>query len=189
MERLSATRVASAACSLSLLRPNQCRSLAGFKWFNALTTVTHEVSLLQVASLKLSTFFQHVSGVFDNICSNKLDGSLAKAGVSIYLLVWINSFLSRPQCWVIFKGAPKVFCPVADGTPHGSLISPSPFVPYIASLHMIIPHGLAIFYVDDRTLTGSSDSEYLNIRALRYLFNITQRQGAGLGVPFSVPKT
>jgi len=60
---------------------------------------------------------------------------------------------------------------------------------YIASLHPTIPQGLAIFYVDDLTITVGSDSVRSNIRALQYFFSIIQRQGADLGVAFSVPKT
>ena len=60
---------------------------------------------------------------------------------------------------------------------------------YVASLHPTIPQGLAISYVDDLTITVSSDSLRSNIRALQYYFGIIQRQGADLGVPFSVPKT
>jgi len=60
---------------------------------------------------------------------------------------------------------------------------------YITSLHPTIPQGLAISYVDDLTITGSSDSVRSNIRALQYFFGIIQRRGADLGVAFSVPQT
>jgi len=60
---------------------------------------------------------------------------------------------------------------------------------YIASLHPTIPQGLAISYIDDLTITVGSDSVLSNIRTLQYYFGITQRQGADLGVAFSVPKT
>jgi len=60
---------------------------------------------------------------------------------------------------------------------------------YIASLHPTLPHGLAISYVDDLTIRVGSDSVRSNIRALQYYFGSIQRQGADLGVAFSVPKT
>ena len=60
---------------------------------------------------------------------------------------------------------------------------------YIAGLHLTISQGLAISYVDDLTITVSSDTVRLNIHALRYYFGIIQRQGADLWVAFSVPKT
>ena len=78
---------------------------------------------------------------------------------------------------------------MAVGTPQGSPISPLLFVLYIASLHPTLPQGLAISYVDDLTITVGSDSVRSNIRALQYYFGNIQRQGADLGVAFSVPKT
>jgi len=51
------------------------------------------------------------------------------------------------------------------------------------------PQGLAISYVNDLTITVGSDSVRSRIRTLRYYFGIIQRQGADLGVAFSLPKT
>jgi len=189
LERLSALRLASAARSLGLLHPNQCGSLAGLGCFDAVATLTHEVRLLQAASFKVSTLFLDVKGVFDNVCANKLVNTLARGGVTAYLVAWIKSFLSKRQCRLSFQGAPKVFCPVAVGTPQGSLISPLLFVLYIANLHATIPQGMVISYVDNLTITVGSDSVRSNIRALQYFFGIIQRRGADLGVAFSVPKT
>jgi len=189
LERLSALRLAGTARSLGLLHPNQCGSLAGLCCFDAVATLTHEVRLLQDASFKVSTLVLDVKGGFDNVCANKLASILAKGGVSAYLVAWIKSFLSSRQCRLIFPGAPKVCCPVAVGTPQGSPISPLLFVLYVASLHPTIPQGLVISYVDNLTITISSDSVRSNIRALQYYFGIIQRRGADLGVACSVTKT
>jgi len=134
LERLSSLRLASATSSLGLLHPNQCGSQAGLGCFDAVATLTHEVLLLQAASFIVSTLFLDVKGSFDNICANKLANILTKGGVSPYLVAWIKSFLSKRQCRLFFQGAPKVFCPVAVGTPQGFRISPLLFVLYIATL-------------------------------------------------------
>ena len=189
LERLSALRLAAVAQSLGLLYPNQCRSLAGLGCVDAVATLTHQVCLLQAASLKVSTLFLDVRGGFDNVCANRLAGILVKGAVSAYLVAWIMSFLSKRQCRLIFQGAPKIFCRVGLVTPQGSPISPFLFMRYIASLHPTISQGLAILYVDDLTLTVGSDSVWSNIRNLQHFFCGIQRQGADLGVPFSVPKT
>ena len=60
---------------------------------------------------------------------------------------------------------------------------------YIAGLHPTIPQGLAISYVDDLTITVGSDSLGWNIRSLQDYFRIIPRQGANMGVAFSVPKS
>jgi len=189
LERLSALRLASAARSLGLMYPNQCGSLAGLGCFDAVATLTHEVRLLQAASFNVSTLFLDVKGGFDNVCANKLANTLTKGGVSAYLVAWIKSFLSKRQCRLIFPGAPKIFCPVAVGTPQGSPISPLLFVLYIASLHPTIPQGLVISYVNNLTIMVGSDSVRSNVRALQYLFGIIQKRGGDFGVAFSVPKT
>jgi len=92
LERLSALRLASTTRSLGLLHPNQCGSLAGLGCFDAVTTLTHEVRLLQAASFKESTLFLDVKGGFDNLCPNKLANTLTKGRVSAYLVAWIKSF-------------------------------------------------------------------------------------------------
>ena len=188
LEGLSALRLTSATRSLGLLHPNR-GSLAGLGCFDAVATFPLVVRLLQAASFKVSTLFLDVKGGFDNVCANKLASILTRGGVSAYLVAWIKSFLSRRQCRPIFQGAPKVFCPVAVGTPQSTPISPLLFVLYIASLHLTIPQGLAISYVDDLTITVGLDSVRSNVQDLQYFFGIIQRQGADLAVALSVPKT
>ena len=188
LERLSALPLTAAAHSLGLLLPTQCGSLVGHSGFDAISTVTHEVRLLQAALFKVSTLFLDVKGGYDNLCANKLAGILANGGVSAYLVAWIKSFLYKRQCRLIFQGAPPVFLPVAVSTPQGSGIFPLLFVLYIASLHLKIPHCLAISGVNDLALTVGSDSQRSNIHALQHLFSVIQRQGADLGVAFSVLK-
>ena len=137
----------------------------------------------------MSTLFLDVKGGFDNVCANKLAGILTKGGVSADLVAWMKSFLSKRRCRLIFRGAPKIFCPVAVGTPQGSLISPLPFMLYIASFHPTILQGLAISYVDDITLTVTLYSVGSNIPNLQHFCCVIQRQGTDLGVAFSVPET
>jgi len=107
----------------------------------------------------------------------------------VYRVAWIKSLLSKRQCQLIFQSPPKVFCPVAVGTPQGSPISARLFVLYLASHHPTLPQCLAISYVDDLTITDGLESIRSNICALQYYFGSVQRQGADLGVAFSVPKT
>ena len=164
-------------------------SLAGLGCFEAVATFTHEIPLLQAASLKLSTLFLDVKGGFANICAKRLAGILAKGWVSAYLLAWIKSFRSKCLCRLNFQGTSMIFFLVAVGTPQGSPISPPLFVLYIASLHTTIPHGRAISYVNDLTLTVGSHCVGSNICNHQHLFSVTHRQGADLGVTFSVPKT
>ena len=80
-------------------------------------------------------------------------------------------------------------CPVAEGTPQGSPLSPLLFVIYVSRLHCKIPQGLTLSYVDDLALTVSSPSHRRNIQSLERRYAVLKARGAQLGVGFSIPKT
>jgi hypothetical protein len=189
LERIVATRLAAQARSSGLLHPHQCGSLSGLGCFDAITTLTHEVRLLQAAKLKVTTLFLDIKGGFDNVNSNRLAHILKKGSTPPYIIAWVKSFLSNRQCRLVFQGAPGIFAPVEVGTPQGSPISPLLFVIYVAGLHPAISRGLSLSYVDDFTLTTASGSYRENIQQLQRLFTRMQRIGGRLGVAFSVPKT
>ena len=60
-------------------------------------------------------------------------------GIHRYVVSWINSFLSNWKCRLLFQGSPKIFSPVAMGTPQGWPISPLLLIIYISPLHPPIP--------------------------------------------------
>ena len=154
LERLSALRLPSADRSLGLLHPNQCGSLAGLGCFDAVTTLTHEVRLLQAASFEVSTLFLDVNGGFDNVCANKLAMILTRGGVSAYLVAWIKSFLSKRHCRLLFQGAPKDFCLVC---------APAEFNPASARIPESVPTSDQGRSADDHRflLRGSSKAVHL----------------------------
>ena len=81
------------------------------------------------------------------------------------------------------------YCLVAVGTPQGSPISPLLFALYVSSLHLSIPQGITISYVDDFTIPVTSFSPRYNIQTLQRYFREMQKQGNTLRIGFSVPKT
>ena len=70
------------------------------------------------------------------------------------------------SCRLLFHGSPRVFSPVSVGIPQGYPISPLLFVIYVSPLHIFLPHGLVLSYVDDFALTTSSFSYRTNSRSL-----------------------
>jgi len=111
-----------------------------------------------MAGRKVSTLFLDIKGGFDNVNPSTLCGMLKEKAVNPYLVSWTRSFLTGRRYRLRYQGLPKVFAPVAMGTPQGSPVSPLLFVVYVSRLHLEIPQGLTLSYVDDFGLTVSSTS-------------------------------
>ena len=115
--------------------------------------------------------------------------ALRSKGVAHYLVAWIKSFLSGRSCRLLFQGSPRVFSPVSVSTPQGSPISPLLFVIYVSPLHISLPHGLVLSYVDDFALTTSSLSYRTNSQSLQAAFGTIRAIAHARRIDFSVPKT
>ena len=189
LERIMNSRLSCVARVAGLLNPHQCGSLAGLSTSDAITTLTHEVRTLQMAGRKVSPLFLDIKGGFDNVNPSTLCSMLKAKAVSPYLISWTRSFLTGRICRLRYQGSPRVFAPVAVGTPQGSPVSPLLFVIYVSRLHCEIPQGLSLSYVDDFGLTVSSTSYRRNIQCLQRQYAVLKARGSRLGVGFSIPKT
>ena len=141
-ERIVASRLALEATKLNLLHRNQCDSLPALSSFDTCLALVDTVRTLHTTGLKVSTLFLDIKGGFDNVNAQLLCKSLWKAGVSDYLVSWVQSFLSQLSCscCLLFHGSPRTFSPVHVGTPHGSLL----FILYVLSLHIDLPIGVTL---------------------------------------------
>jgi len=182
-------RLSAIAKSKGLLHPNQCGSLPGLSSTDACLTLTHEIRTLQRPRLEVSTLFLDIKAGFDNVNASTLRARLLASHVPSYMIDWVSSFLSERTCTLVFQGSPNLSSPVSVGTPQGSPISPLLFLLYVAPLHMSIPRGLMVSYVDDFSITVASPSYRGNIRRLQGLFTTISTRGRDIGVSFSVPKT
>jgi len=77
------------------------------------------------------------------------------------------------------------FCGHPTGVPN----LPPSFLLYVAPLHMSVPRGLMVSYVDDFSITVASPSYWGNIRRLQGLFSTIAAKGQDIGMSYSVPKT
>ena len=189
LERIAASRLSAVARYVGLLNPNQCGSLPSLSSFDACAALVDTVRTLQRPGRKVSSLFLDIKGGFDNVDADILCRGLRSKGVAHYLVAWIKSFLSGRSCRLLFQGSPRVFSPVSVGTPQGSPISPLIFVIYVSPLHISLPHGLVLSYVDDFALTTSSLSYRTNSRSLQVAFSTIRAIAHARKIDFSVPKT
>jgi len=184
-----AVRLSAVARSKGLLHLNQCGSLPGLSSSDACLTLMHEVKTLQRPRLEVSTIFLDIKAGFDNVKASTLRARLLASHIPSYMVDWVSSFLSERTCTLVFQGSPNITSPVSVGTPQGSPISPLLFLLYVAPLHMSIPRGLMVSYVDDFSITVSFSCYRGNIRRLQTPFSTIATKGRDIGVSFSVPKT
>ena len=189
LERVMTVRLSAMARSKGLLHPNQCGSLPGLSSSDACLALTHEIRTLQRPRLEVSTLFLDIKAGFDNVDASILRARLLAAHIPSYMVDWVSSFLSERTCTLVFQGSPNLSSLVSVGTPQGSPISPLLFLLYVAPLHMSVPKGLMVSYVDDFSITVASESYRGNIRRLQKLFTTLSAKGRDIGVSFSVPKT
>ena len=79
------------------------------------------------------------------------------------MIDWFSCFLAERTCTLVFQGSPNTPAAISVGTTQGSLISPLLFLIYVSPLHLKIPKGLMVSYVDDFSVTVASESLHTNI--------------------------
>ena len=189
LERVMRVRLAAFARSKGLLPPNQSGSLPGLSSSDTCLSLMHEIRTLHSPRLKVYTLFMDIKAGFDNVNASTLRARLLSSHVPPYMVDWVSSCLSERTCTLVFQGSPNLFSLVCVGTPQGSPISALLFLLYVVPLHMSIPRGLRISYVDDFSITVASPSHRGNIGNLQRLFSSIATKGRDIGVSFSVPKT
>ena len=189
LERIAASRLSAVARYIGLLNSNQCGSLPSLSSFDACSALVDTVRTLQCPGRKVSSLFLDMKGGFDNVDADILCHALQTKGVARYLVAWIKSFLSDRSCRLLFQGSPRVFSLVSVSNPQGSPISPLLFVIYVSPLHISLPRGLVLSYVDDFALTTSSLSYRTNSRSLQAAFGRIRAIAHARKIEFSVPQT
>jgi len=189
LEQVMTVRLSAIACSKGILYPNQSNSLPGLSALDVCLSLVYEVRILQRVILRVCTLFLDIKPGFNNVNTSTLRASLLAKHTPAYMVDWVSSFSSVRSCTLVFLGSPNLPAPVSVGTPQGSLISPLLVLLYVAPLHLAIPKGLMLSYVDDFSITLASESHQDNIHRLQITFTEIAGRGRDLGVSFSVPKT
>jgi len=189
LERIVASRLAPIARYTGLLHRNQCGSLPSLSSFDACSALTDTVRTVQRPGRKVSSLFLDIKGGLDNVVSSILCSDLRRKGVNHYLVAWVRCFLSDRSCCLLFQGLPRVISPASVGTAQGSPVSPLLFVIYVSPLHIALPKGLVLSYVDDFSITTSSPSYRSNSRTLQSDFGRLRAVTHARRIDFSVSKT
>jgi len=85
LELVTASRLSLLARHVGLLHPHQTGSLPGLSTFDATSTLSHEVRLLQRLGSKVWSLFLDIKGGFDNVDPGQLTSALRAKGVHKYL--------------------------------------------------------------------------------------------------------
>ena len=189
LERIAASRLSAVPRYVGLLNPNRCGSLPSLSSFDACAALVDTVRTLQRPGRRVSSLFLDIKAGLYNVDADIHCRALRSKGVAHYLVARIKSFLSGRSCRLLFQGFPRVFSPVSVRTPQGSLISPLLFVIYVSPLHISLPHGRVLSYVDDFTLTTASLSYRTNSRSLQTALSTIRANAHAGKIDFSVPKT
>ena len=189
VERILANRLAFLAHDVGLIAPNQSGSLPSLAASDAVATLAQHVDTHQRYGRVASSMFLDIKGGFNHVSPQKLDSILAKARTPPYITAWVRCFLSNRQYALLFQGSPRTILPVDVGTVQGSPIFPLLFMIYVSSLHICIPGGIIISYVDDLAITVGSKSYRTNMRLLQKAYQDLRKVADALSLSFSLPKT
>jgi len=189
VERVMTVRLSAKGRSKGLLHPNQCGSLPGVSSSDGCLTLMHEIKTVQRPKMEVYTRFLDIKASFDNVNASTLRPRLLASHVPSYMVDWVSSFLLERTCTLVFQGSLKISSPASVGTTQASPISPLPFLLHVAPLHMSIPSGLLVSYIDDVSITVAAPSYRCNIRRLQSFFSTIAAKGQDIGVSSSVPKT
>ena len=86
LERIPTVRLMSFARNAGLLLPNQCGSRPGLSAADAVTTLAHEVRILQRPRWKVTTLFLNIKAGFDNVDAARLRSTLLQHKAPSYIM-------------------------------------------------------------------------------------------------------
>ena len=148
---------------------------------------------------KTSTLFLDVKGAFDHVSINQLLRICNRLGLPRSLIKWIYSFLSNRKVLLAFDGETSEIMPINIGIPQGSPISPILFAIYVRFLYdfseesgdkkSTLESAGYLSYVDDNSITISSDSHKKNCRILEQISDYLIKKGEANHIIFNHDKT
>src|SRR5215469_16766783 len=165
---------------------------------DSVLSLVHDVQMAQHQKMKTSTIFLDVKGAFDHVAVHQLLRICNKLGLPRSLIRWIYSFMSNRKIKLAFNRESSKLMPINIGIPQGSPISPILFAIYVRYLYDFSNAGdkrstleaaRYLSYVDDNSITISSDSYEKNYRILKQICDHLIEKGKANHILFDHDKT
>ncbi len=132
--------------------------------------------------------FLDVKGAFDHVSKNQLLRTLQQLRLPLSLIDWVKSFLSDRVLRLSFDNQTEQFIDIDTGIPQGSPISPILFLIYIRNL-FTDQNVKFISYIDDISLTTTSNSLKRNVKVLERSVTSLYRLAKDSCIQFDLAKT
>ena len=156
---------------------------------DAFTNLVHHMS--KNKTFHAGAVFLDIERAFEMIDKQVLLCSLAKSGVKGKLLLWLQSYLTDRQGFVMFQGKKSETKHFVKGIPQGSSLSPTLFN-YVANalLQLKLPVGIYLqSYADDFVLYSVNRHAYILRERLQISIDLIERTLVDLGLTLSNRKT
>ena len=124
--------------------------ISGRSSTSQLLSTLHKIGKDLDKGLQTDVVFMDISKAFDTVHHSKLLQKLRDFGLSGFLLLWFENYLSGRCQRVTVRGATSTPLPITSGVPQGSLLAPFLFSVYINDLpdNISISTGVGL-YADD----------------------------------------
>ena len=114
----------------------------------------------------LPSIFLDLTRAFDTVWHDALIVKLHKAGIPLFLVVWIHSFLSHRSMFITFGGFLSYSFEISRGVPQGCCLSPLLFLIYINDLAAYLPDSVICFlFADDICIIPSDTNQHTSLQS------------------------
>ena len=213
VEKIAATRLTEAAEKHNMLPPTQMGARPGRSTATALSLLVEQTHAAWAANPRqiVSVLSLDLSGAFDRVSHERLLEKLRLARVPEWMVLFLQSFLTRRTTQITFDGFTSNPIEVPTGIPQGSPLSPVLFLFFASELlHTLnAPPTFGMGFVDDTYIIRHGQSAKENCKQLKLahercltwarrhgasfapdkynLIHLTRRRGVNLSAMVHIP--
>lgn len=171
LEHIVAQNIQCFLADNNILSPCQHGFRKGLSTTTQLVITIHDFMAVLDRSGQTDILLLDFSKAFDKVPHSKLLLKLRNIGLPLYLIKWVESYLTNRKQFVEIKSSVSGMLNVTSGVPQGSVLGPLLFLIYVNDLVQAIPDTVSIkLFADDcvvfKEITCSDDHNLLQ-QALR----------------------